>query len=72
MLAEILSRMEPVTSERVSQGHTLPDSSHTPLPEQRCHLPGQRGFALPYSHLRVLFGQSLACFEDALVLPETF
>lgn len=43
MLAEILSRMEPVTAKGVSQGDTLPDSSHIPLPEQRCHLPGHRG-----------------------------
>lgn len=42
MLAEILSRMGPVTSETVSQGDIFPDSSHTPLPEQRCHLPGHR------------------------------
>lgn len=42
MLAEILTRMKPVTSEVVSQGDTLPDSSHTPRPEQRCHLPGHR------------------------------
>lgn len=32
----------------------------------------QRGHPLPYSRLRALFGQSLACFKDAPVLLETF
>lgn len=39
MLAEILSRMEPVTSREVNQGDTLPDSPHTPLPGERCRPP---------------------------------
>lgn len=53
MLAEILSRMEPVTSREVNQGDTLPDSApRREMPSSRT----QRGRPLPYSRLRALFG----------------
>lgn len=57
MLAEILSRMEPVAFQEASPGDSLPDSSHSTAPGiEMPPFRTQGGPALLYSHLRGLFG----------------